>query len=275
MAARLRPLSLLAASGLASWALVFSVQQAEAQAFTARRSQTHTLLADGSILVVGGISDEDEDSGDPGVLPVYLGAAAGGVQRLNENRGVIENVASMAVNRASHTATLLPDGRVLVVGGYSIGGAPGCGGACTSFTIYEPVYNNWIAAADLPVLGVLPGGARFNHTATLTKDGRVFICGGQNNAGAALSTCVIFTPGYGPRGALNAPGDAIAAGAVSENLLAARTNHTATLLFNGDILVTGGYNPALAVDGSGANAWSLRYLNTSERFTTDPAFCAT
>ena len=73
MAARLRPLCLLPALGIASWALVFSAQQAFAQvAFSARRSHTMTLLADGNILVVGRISNEAAGG-------TYRGSAAGGV----------------------------------------------------------------------------------------------------------------------------------------------------------------------------------------------------
>src|SRR5215211_7069831 len=59
-------------------------------------------------------------------------------------------VPDMAIQRSGHTATLLPDGRVLVVGGNS---------AITSCEIYDPALNTWTAGGNLST-------ARIGHTAT-------------------------------------------------------------------------------------------------------------
>src|SRR5690349_16863230 len=59
-------------------------------------------------------------------------------------------VPKMSIARAGHTATLLPDGRVLVVGGnFSI----------TTSEIYDPILNKWQAAGNLST-------TRSGHTAT-------------------------------------------------------------------------------------------------------------
>ncbi|MFA6317154.1 MAG: kelch repeat-containing protein, partial [Elusimicrobiota bacterium] len=234
MRSSFRPLSLLAALGMAMAALCVPAEKSFGQAYTPRRSHTHTLMPDGNIIAVGGIGDEN-----PGLT--YLGSGASGVQRLNENLGIIENLPAMSVDRASHTATLLPDGRILVAGGFSAG----CGGTCGTYTIFDPLSSAWSAPA------ALPSGGRYNHTASLTKDGRVFICGGQNG-GAVLSSCDVFTPGYGAA-------DAIAAGAAGQNLLTGRTGHTASIVFNGDIFVTGGWNSAV----------NPPFIPFSERFSVD------
>ena len=71
---------------------------------------------------------------------------------------------SMTTARYGHTATLLPDGRVLVVGGYNAN-------SLTSAELYNPALNSWSAAENLTV-------ARNYHTATLLPNGRVLVAGG-------------------------------------------------------------------------------------------------
>src|SRR5690349_8632454 len=70
-------------------------------------------------------------------------------------------VPKMSIARAGHTATLLPDGRVLVVGGnYAI----------TTSEIYDPLLNTWKTAGNL-------GTTRIGHTATLLSNGQVLVVG--------------------------------------------------------------------------------------------------
>jgi hypothetical protein len=65
-----------------------------------------------------------------------------------------------------HTATLLPDGRVLVVGG-------GNGtGPTASEELWDPATATFSRAGSL-------AGARMMHTATLLPDGRVLVVGGS------------------------------------------------------------------------------------------------
>jgi len=83
----------------------------------------------------------------------------------------------------SHTATLLKDGRVLVVGG-CIGS-----GVCTERAeIFDPQRNAWTEAAPLDF-------DRANHSALLLDDGRVLIAGGQSYTGSSgYGSPLIYDP---------------------------------------------------------------------------------
>jgi hypothetical protein len=81
---------------------------------------------------------------------------------------------SLSTNRYSHTATLLPSGKVLVVGG---GGFPCSGNFCYSTVngtaeLYDPAMETWTDAGNV--------SRRAVHSATLLPDGRVLIAGGAN-----------------------------------------------------------------------------------------------
>ncbi len=115
----------------------------------------------------------------------------------------------------SHTATKLQDGRVLLAGGQSSWSEPGA-------ELYDPSTGTWTEAGRM-------GGVRFDHTATLLKDGRVLVTGGGDSeyGGGALATAELYEP---------ATGTWVPAG----NMAVARRYHTATLLRDGRVLVTGG-----------------------------------
>lgn len=110
---------------------------------------------------------------------------------------------SMSGPRRDHTATLLPDGKVLI--------NRGTGGAAE---LYDPV-----TGAFSPTGPSLGGGFGQGSTATRLQDGRVLIVGG--------SPAELFNP---PTGTFTSAG----------NLNVARTAHTATLLSNGKVLIVGG-----------------------------------
>src|SRR5262245_60662005 len=80
-----------------------------------------------------------------------------------------ENTGSLTTARQSHTATLLPDGRVLAAGGADVSDA---GSATeTSAELFDPASGTWT------VTGSLTDG-RSSHTATLLPDGRVLVAAG-------------------------------------------------------------------------------------------------
>src|SRR5438045_2484039 len=82
----------------------------------------------------------------------------------------IESIGPMAVARKGHTATVLSDGRVLIVGGRDTNGVIAAG------EIFDPV------TKAFSLVGVM-NVPRTGHTATLLADGRVLIAGGQDETG--------------------------------------------------------------------------------------------
>lgn len=120
---------------------------------------------------------------------------------------------SMGTARTSHTATVLPDGTVLLAGGLGL----------SSAEKYDPGTGKFTPTAGSMSV------ARLGHTATLLKTGKVLITGGQANfAGAAYATAELFDPGTGMFTL------------TTNNMSIARTGHNATLLADGKVLITGG-----------------------------------
>ena len=170
----------LAAGLLALGGGPFCVRTADAQAAnTPRFAHTSTLLPDGSILIVGGV--DGTGTVTPSVQRLASGVA-------NDAQGL--TTALNGVARASHTATLLPNGEVLVTGGMTGGGV-----VTPLVQIYNPIYNCW-HDVDTTGAGHQMSSARYNHTATLLRSGpragSVLLCGGVNNAGTILGTCDVF-----------------------------------------------------------------------------------
>lgn len=184
---------------------------------TARWLHTATLLPNGDVLVVGG---SDRAQLQDGVLQdgeIY-----------DPERDTWLPIPDMAVGRAAHTATLLDNGHVLVVGG----GGPG--GPVAEASIYNWSSRTWRGVADVP-------GARWFHTATRLVgagiDGHVLVAGGRSGSDFSgfLASAVIFEP---PQNEQDAGSWTPTANALS----APRQSHTATLLPNGSVLVVGGQN---------------------------------
>lgn len=84
------------------------------------------------------------------------------------------------------TATLLPDGRVLVVGGQYLYGSPD--ERTETSELFDPRNNSWALAA--PETRTV---ARQYHTATLLRDGRVLVAGGVLE-GRSVASAVVYDP---------------------------------------------------------------------------------
>ena len=198
-----------------------------------------------------------------GVAPNSNGSATGWTE-----------TSGMVTPRGNHLATLLRDGRVLVVGGQTA-----TSNATNSAELYDPGSGNFsptgsagtghgtatllpdgrvlavggfdgsgptptvFASAELydPDSGVwAPTGSmnvpRYSHTATLLADGRVLVAGGQTSAtpNAWTATAEIYDPATGTW-------------TPTGSMQSPRAWHTATLLPNGKVLVAGGGDPSTAV----------------------------
>lgn len=140
--------------------------------------------------------------------------------------------------RSGHTATLLTNGKVLVAGG-------GNGDSLNSAELYDPATGTWSGA------GALNTG-RGGHIAVLLPNGKVLVAGGVTRTGSSISvinSAELYDPATGTwsgTGALNM----------------GRRSHTATLLPNGKVLVTGGLNDPLLLDSAelydpATGIWSL------------------
>jgi N-acetylneuraminic acid mutarotase/uncharacterized protein YjdB len=168
---------------------------------------TATLLPNGKVLEAGGVMLQDA---------VFVETTVASAALYDPATNSWSAAPSMANARTAHSATLLPNGLVLIAGGSYA--AP-----LASAELYDPTTNTWSAAGSL-------ANARSGHTATLLPNGLVLAAGGTNAAGTDLvATGELYDPvanTWSPAG----------------SMATARTGHTATLLGNGLVLVAGGSN---------------------------------
>lgn len=240
-----------------------------------RAAHTATVLADGRVLIAGGVDSANSpissaDLYDPNLYilqyPIFVD-------------GAFFATGNMTSVRFGHTATLLPNGKVLIAGGFGCSGEgqtaelydgtftattgtlvvarakqtatllpngkvllaagedPCSSTPLNSAELFDPVTQTFTATGPLPA-------ARSSHTATLLANGKVLIAGGRPAVGlTSVAQAVLYDP---DSGTFSATG----------NMVTPRENHTATLLPNGKVLIAGGndetntlftaelYNPA-------------------------------
>jgi WD40 repeat protein len=224
-----------------------------------RVSHTATLLPDGRVLVTGGLDTD---------FPQRVLKSA---ELYEPVTGEYSQTGDMGAVREGHTATLLPDGKVLVVGG-------GGNVLYHQAELYDPDTGTWSFTGPLaqPIFlqtatllqdgevliagGILPsevtqlaalydeanglwnqtgnlGQARYAHTATLLRDGSVLVVGGFNYdyGNRVLRTAELYDP-------------LIATWIRTRSMHEARSAHTATLLSSGEVLVAGGGEPIPGTD---------------------------
>ena len=175
-----------------------------------------TVLSNGQVLVTGGAPDsacggnltlQSAELYDPN------GLAATPTGKLNNSRGY-------------HTATLLQNNMVLVVGGFDANG-----NVLNTAELYDPM------SASFTLTGQMTN-PRAIHTAVLLPIGplvgQVLVVGGVDAKGNAQTSAELYNP---------ATGKFVPAG----NLSVARAFHTATLLQNGKVLIVGGAASGVAL----------------------------
>jgi hypothetical protein len=132
---------------------------------TARSAHTATLIQDGTALIVGGLA-----SGVGGILT--------SAESYDPTSGVF-SATSYTLNTAryGHTATLLPNGYVVIIGGSSTDDA--YSDVLNTAEIYTP-------GSGFAPMSVTLNTARMYHTATLLSGGNVLVADGKNSSGASL-----------------------------------------------------------------------------------------
>lgn len=198
----------------------------------ARAGDSATLLQDGEVLVAGGACNGLAYGCNAGSSLVNQKSA----ELYDPSTGVWTKTGSMSAGREFQTATLLPNGEVLVTGGLNSCDDDFCTDL-RSAELYDPVTGQWLVTGPMSV-------AREQQTATLLTDGDVLVAGGlDQNSGATetLAGAELYDPDVGkwtPTGAMNHQ----------------RAGHTATLLNGGWVLVAGGgtdtsevYEPPLGI----------------------------
>ncbi len=169
----------------------------------ARHSFTITRLVGNNLLITGGQKLGAFDTGD-----VYFQST----ETYKPAIGIFTPASDMVSRRVAHTAELLPNGDVIVIGGAA-------GGETTS-EIYD-IATKTFGASPLPL-----NHPRVAAASVALTDGRVMVMGGDTDS--ALGTAEIYDHTTGVW-TLVAP------------MASQRRRHTATVLDDGRVLVTGGY----------------------------------
>jgi hypothetical protein len=188
--------------------LVDPVWQAVGAPTTMQQGSTLTLLPTGKLLMAGG-------------------GASYGVEIYDPATNSWVNAPGMTRSRTWATATVLRDGRVLVVGDYG-GGLPS--------DLFDPRTGTWSTGGSI-------AAQRNGHSATLLLNGNVLIAGG--NAGTTqYATAELYDPAtdlWTATGSMASP----------------RNYHTATMLPDGKVLVTGGGTATAETYDPSTRLWSL------------------
>ncbi len=151
-------------------------------------AQSATLLGDGRVLITGG--DTSEPNGDPH----YFGPLKT-AETWDPASGTFQRAGRMDVRRRAHQAALLPDGRVIVVGGSDMRSDQFIDPSTAATEVWDPATSSFSAGPEMA-----DKRARFALTTLL--DGSLLVIGGdarldaRHDQGKPLATAEIldFTP---------------------------------------------------------------------------------
>jgi gliding motility-associated-like protein len=170
---------------------------------SARSNQSTVLLADGRVLAI-------------------CGSGVAATEILDYGTGTMAATGSMVlVQRGGYQTVMLPNGKVLICGGLTAGSTT----PLKTCELYDPVTGTWAATGSM-------NHKRMYHTATLLDNGKVLVTGGQDTlanvlGGPTTNTAELYNPATGTW-------------TLVSNMNAARWGASATLLFNGNVLIAAG-----------------------------------
>jgi hypothetical protein len=187
------------------------------------------LGAPGRVFLAGGV---DESGGSPVILDrteIYL-----------PQQQAFTVGPTLAEARTDHTATLLDDGRVLIVGGRS------SSGALATCEIFDPLTDTLSAGPALP-------DPRSQHVAVRLADGRVLAVGGlevdsPSDVVGSLLSAHLATALFSPVSSTWSSGPSLPTGLIG---------HTLTLLGDGRVLIAGGIEET-SLFGFPVQTWTRR-----------------
>jgi N-acetylneuraminic acid mutarotase len=166
------------------------------------------LLLNGKVLAVGGCTSQNVN----GCITL-----TGAAEIYDPVTGKWTPTGSLRVGRSALTATLMPNGKVLVAGGINAAGDP-----IASAEVYNPATGSWASTGAMHA-------ARDEHTALLLPSGKILVAGGENIFGVSTASAELYSPSTGTWSATG-------------NLHTSRLEYPAVLLKNGNVLVSGGNN---------------------------------
>ncbi|MBL0314177.1 MAG: hypothetical protein IPP78_16055 [Holophagaceae bacterium] len=183
----------------------------------ATAGQTATRLQDGRVLLAGGGS---------GVVTGGVELPQASTLTFNPVNGTFSGGSVLGAARHQHSATLLPNGQVLIAGGQGLLDSNLV--PLSSAELYDPVANTFKSTGSMV-------NARSGHTATLLSDGKVLLAGDARYN--STTGAEIYDPATGIFTSTRA------------SMAIARRDLTATLLNNGKVLFAGNgsadlYDPA-------------------------------
>lgn len=190
---------------------------------------TATPLPDGRVLVVGGATDADPK------FAMTNPSGLSGLVQIVSGDGAVEVVGRLSIPRAEHTATLLKNGKVLILGGYSLNKM------LSLAEVIDP------STKKIETLKMQMPTGRMGHTAVLLENGQVLIAGGarwqDESAGpetqriaVPVDQMVIFDPETNQFRILE------------ERLSPARSNIQAQTMSDGRVLLIGGLTESKPTD---------------------------
>ena len=197
------------------------------------------------------------------ILALIACSTGGDTHKASAAEGSVTLGTNMKTARSGHTATLLPNGNVLIAGGMN-----GNGSYSDTAEIYSAAIDTFRSVRSMST-------RRVGHTATLLPDGKVLIAGGYN--GDYLASAEIYdtaTGSFTPTAQMTIPrsehiavplndGKLLLAGGIGTgwtflasaelydpstrtftrtgSMTRPRESHTATLLKSGKVLIAGGH----------------------------------